>query len=357
MLNTGRVRDQWHTMTRTGYSPRLSAHLAEPFAELHPTDAAARGIADADIVELANAYGRVRVRALLTGRQRAGSVFVPMHWSGPFASAARVDSLVAPRVDPVSGQPASKSAPVGVRRAAMGSHGFALLAARPEGRARRGEDTARPRLEPPGPPLDDDYWAIAPCPGGWRVEFADAATPPESAGRWLERLRRLPLPEGTGPEGIVLSTAEDARRGAFHAALFAGPRLLAVLHVGRAPVDASRSFCAELLARTHDTPAARQAVLAGRAAADVPDQGAIVCSCFGVGERRILETARAERSCRSVAAIGERLGAGTNCGSCRGEIAALLRTRLAEDVRGGGGSDVEAEVHDVALAHDVLLAL
>src|SRR5690606_10148627 len=29
-LNTGRYRDQWHTMTRTGLSPRLARHSEEP---------------------------------------------------------------------------------------------------------------------------------------------------------------------------------------------------------------------------------------------------------------------------------------------------------------------------------------
>ena len=45
-LNTGRIRDQWHTMTRTGMSPRLGQHLPEPFVEVHPDDAARHGVAD-----------------------------------------------------------------------------------------------------------------------------------------------------------------------------------------------------------------------------------------------------------------------------------------------------------------------
>ena len=46
VLNTGRVRDQWHTMTRSGRSPRLGSHLPEPFVEIHPDDAAAAGVVD-----------------------------------------------------------------------------------------------------------------------------------------------------------------------------------------------------------------------------------------------------------------------------------------------------------------------
>ena len=91
VLNTGRVRDHWHTMTRTGKSARLSSHFAEPFAEIHPLDAAELGIGDATLVRLTNDHGAIIVRALLTDRQARGNVFVPMHWTGQFASKARVE--------------------------------------------------------------------------------------------------------------------------------------------------------------------------------------------------------------------------------------------------------------------------
>ena len=110
MLNTGRVRDHWHTMTRTGKTARLSAHLAEPFAELHPRDAADKGIRHASLVRLENRHGSALVRALITDRQQKGSVFVPMHWTGQFSAAGRIDVLVTAQTDPHSGQPALKSA-------------------------------------------------------------------------------------------------------------------------------------------------------------------------------------------------------------------------------------------------------
>ena len=59
-LNTGRVRDQWHTMTRTGKSVRLAGHRPEPTVELHPRDAAARGIADGAVVRIESRWGRAR---------------------------------------------------------------------------------------------------------------------------------------------------------------------------------------------------------------------------------------------------------------------------------------------------------
>src|SRR5690606_31896557 len=112
ILNTGRVRDHWHTMTRTGKAARLSAHMAEPFVSIHPEDADERSIRRATLVRLESRHGTAIVRALVTDRQPRGSVFVPMHWTDRYASAARVDALVRGKTDPVSGQPALKMSEV-----------------------------------------------------------------------------------------------------------------------------------------------------------------------------------------------------------------------------------------------------
>ncbi|TIU02904.1 MAG: nitrate reductase, partial [Mesorhizobium sp.] len=131
ILNTGRIRDHWHTMTRTGKSQRLSQHMAEPFAEIHPLDAQHFAIGDANIVRVSTGHGEVLVRALVTARQRPGSVFVPMHWTDQFSARARVDALVAPITDAISGQPASKNIAARVERFAAAAFGFAVLAERP----------------------------------------------------------------------------------------------------------------------------------------------------------------------------------------------------------------------------------
>ena len=74
-LNTGPIRDQWHTMTRTARSPRLSLHLAEPFVELHPADAAKLNIGSADLVHVTNPQGQAILRALMTTRVAVGEVW------------------------------------------------------------------------------------------------------------------------------------------------------------------------------------------------------------------------------------------------------------------------------------------
>ena len=172
-LNTGRVRDHWHTMTRTGKSARLSQHCAEPFVEIHPLDAARHHIGDADLVRVSTGLGAILVRALVTPRQQPGSIFVPMHWNDQFASRARVDVLVGAVVDPISGQPASKNVPVRIERFVAATYGFAVLRRKPAN-------------------IPAAYWAIAKCSGGWRLEmaFADAPRRLGAAGERARRCRR-----------------------------------------------------------------------------------------------------------------------------------------------------------------------
>ena len=113
-LNTGRVRDQWHTMTRTGKSARLAGHRPEPTIELHPIDAAARSLADGDIAEVTSAWGRAALRVHVTDALRPGDAFAPMHWTAQVSRAGRINAAVNPAVDPISGQPELKHTPIEV---------------------------------------------------------------------------------------------------------------------------------------------------------------------------------------------------------------------------------------------------
>ncbi|MER8769785.1 (2Fe-2S)-binding protein, partial [Mesorhizobium sp. M0960] len=295
VLNTGRVRDHWHTMTRTGKSPRLSQHMAEPFVEIHPADAQHYGIGDADIVRVSTAYGEVVVRALVTGRQRQGSVFVPMHWTDQFSARARVDALVAPTTDAISGQPASKNVAARIERFAATAFGFAVLAERPAS-------------------IDADYWSLARCPAGWRLEIAL-----QDSRDWTGFAAAL-----FGPEGEALAY-HDIAGGHHRFARFAGGRLVGALYLAPTPVAVSRGWAAEQLGADHADRPARLAIVAGRPGGKSVDRGAIVCACFGVGANQIAEAVRG--GCTSVAAIGAALHAGTNCGSCRAEIKTIIDGR------------------------------
>jgi len=109
ILTTGRVRDQWHTRTKTGKVARLNQHMPEPFLEMHPNDAAAWGLSDGAVAEITSPTGQLRVRVRLTPDIKPGVVFLPMHWGREAETAdGRVNLLIPCRVDPISRQPAFK---------------------------------------------------------------------------------------------------------------------------------------------------------------------------------------------------------------------------------------------------------
>ncbi|RNJ46630.1 nitrate reductase [Mesorhizobium erdmanii] len=295
ILNTGRIRDHWHTMTRTGKSPRLSQHIAEPFVEIHPVDAQHHGIGDADIVRVSSPRGDVLVRVLITPRQRQGSVFAPMHWTDQFAAKGRLDALTAPLIDPVSGQPALKHIAARIEKFAAKAFGFAVMRRRPEA-------------------IAADYWAVARCKGGWRVELAfadDDADWTAFAGSLFE-----------APSAEMLAY-HDRDAGQHRIAAFDGERLIGALFVAPGPVAVSRGWATEQLEEAHASQRGRFRIVAGRAGAERPDAGATVCSCFSVGANQIVAAVAA--GCTTVEAIGGALKAGTNCGSCRSEIRALIQ--------------------------------
>jgi assimilatory nitrate reductase catalytic subunit len=287
-LNTGRVRDHWHTMTRTGLSPRLSAHLAEPFLEIHPNDAASLGIGTADLVRVKNDTGHAILRARITDTVAMGLVFAPMHWTAETAPSARIDALVPGHTDPVSGQPESKAATVAVSRMDAAWYGFAV--------------SAEPMT------LNSAYWALAVTSSGYRAELAGTA-PPEDWQTYARTVFGLPDAE--------IASVIDAARGMARVALTEDGHLKAALFVAADPVAVMRDYLARL-------PGALAGnVLTGRQPADMPDPGPTLCSCFGVGVHTIVSAIETQ-GLMTVEAVGVALNAGTNCGSCRPEIATLL---------------------------------
>ena len=289
-LNTGRVRDQWHTMTRSGLSPRLSAHLAEPFLEMHPDDARELGIDTADLVQVSSPTGTAILRARITDAVQPGQLFAPMHWTGETAPAARIDALVAAECDPVSGQPESKASVVAAQRYAAEWYGFAVA---------QDEMT-----------LDSDYWALATTTQGYRAELAGSA----AVSDWESEAQRM-----FGATGAQLTSLIDGSRGTARIVAHRDGVLIGALFVSPTPVAVMREYLANL----PGTDGAH--ALPGRPAAHVPTAGPVLCACFGIGINTIVEAIET-KGLMSVDHIGDVLGAGTNCGSCRPELAELLQS-------------------------------
>lgn len=289
-LITGRLRDQWHTMTRTGKAARLFRHIPEPELSIHPDDRP--DLLDGDLAVVESAWGSGTLRVRHDRGLRRGTVFAPMHWTLEFCGGGRVNSAVNPATDRVSGQPEFKHTPVRVTRAAMDWHGFAL---------------ARHRLTPAvawhaAIPLDD---------GVWRYELAGTGTPANAYAALVESFG--------GPDGWM--ALRDPAAGVFRAARLHGGRLMACVFTGPNHKLPPRDWLMALFAQDQIEPAERRVLLAGRrpdgAAPEPP-----ICVCMGVGAGAI--RAAILDGCTSVDAVGRATKAGTNCGSCRPEIGAIL---------------------------------
>jgi ferredoxin-nitrate reductase len=117
ILTTMRIRDQWHTMSRTGKVNKLNQHISEPYLEIHPFDAQKRHIKDGEMLEITNARGNVRARAKVTEDIKKGVVALPMHWGKSNGSdLGRANNLTNNLVDSRSKEPDFKFSVVEVSK-------------------------------------------------------------------------------------------------------------------------------------------------------------------------------------------------------------------------------------------------
>ncbi|MDN3683058.1 nitrate reductase [Vibrio tapetis subsp. quintayensis] len=116
LLNTGRIRDHWHTMTRTGLSDRLAVHTSEPCVSIHPASAKEVGLVQGDIVKIINAGSEIMARVEISSDIQHKHLFLPIHWSGIHAKNAKPCQLIAEHADPLSGQPEFKHTPVQLKK-------------------------------------------------------------------------------------------------------------------------------------------------------------------------------------------------------------------------------------------------
>ncbi|PWI33552.1 nitrate reductase [Vibrio albus] len=112
LLNSGRTRDQWHTMSRTGLSARLGEHKSEPYVQIHPHTANEYRVQNGQLVLVSSAQGKCQVRAEVTSEVSPGQLFIPIHWNNLTAKDAKPCDLIAPYTDNASGQPEFKHTPV-----------------------------------------------------------------------------------------------------------------------------------------------------------------------------------------------------------------------------------------------------
>ena len=291
-LNTGRIRDQWHSMTRSGLSARLSMHRPEPFVEVHPADARAAGLADGAFARISTAHGACIMKVIVSDGQQAGSLFVPIHWSDATASCARVGDLVAPHTDPHSGQPEAKATPAAIAPVSFSLRGFVR--------------TRHPLTFPQA-----TWWAraaVAQC-----IEYRLATN--LGPLHWHDFAQRVFAGRGR--------FADRLAGGTYSAGAFVDDELHGCLCVG--PVDEPLQFALSAA----DGPDEDGSASARRLHESIRAAEPVVCACFQVK----LDSVRKAIACgetSTLVQIGKKLRAGTNCGSCIAELKRLIKhERLA----------------------------
>lgn len=297
ILNTGRVRDHWHTMTRTGKSPKLSTHIAESYVQINSNDAQASSILEDNLVLVSSAWGEVTVRACISDDVPTGMVFIPMHWNDQYASSAVVGMVVNPECDPYSGQPEFKHTPVSVKPVEKAWYGFLL--------SRRQIDLS-----------SQDYWNLNKGHNLWRYEIAGNETP----GNWADNARTLLC---ASENDVSWMEYFDQSAQCYRAARLVGDKLESCIFIGPEPHLPNRDWLMALFDKEALDDKEKAFLLSGRPTESTEDAGPSICACFGVGRNTIIK-AITEDKLESVDAIGKTLQAGTNCGSCIPELTALL---------------------------------
>jgi assimilatory nitrate reductase catalytic subunit len=304
LLNTGRVRDQWHTMTRTGQVPRLMGHAPAPALAVAPADASALGLVDGDLARIVSRHGETVLRVSIASGQRHGEAFAPMHWTDDFAASGPVGRVVGGDVDPHSGQPELKATPVRVAKVPTFWRGLLLR---------------RHAAVPAAPGL---WWSRVPLDGGQAFELAGTSPLPQGAA--LGALVAGLLAGDGAAERIELA---DPARGAWRIATLRDGRLDACLFLSTGAVDLPGREALAALMRRPVPDSGRAALLAGRFGAGAAER--TVCACFAVGLGAI-RAAIASARLATVEEIGAAIGAGSNCGSCIPELKEILRDAHAD---------------------------
>jgi assimilatory nitrate reductase catalytic subunit len=307
-LNTGRVRDQWHTMTRTGKSPTLADHVSESFIDMHPQDALLCGVREGQLARVSSQWGAMVARVQHGGGIARGGVFIPIHWSGQTASDARVGALVSPAVDPVSGEPEFKHTPVRVEPFGVDWHAFVL---------------SRSALALDGVA----NWTRVQGAGFARYEMAGRGRIADASG-WARALL------GVDDEQADWLEYEDRSGRVYRAAHVVDGRIEACLFMSPRPDLPSRAWLSSMFGLGELSVADRAGLLAGRPKEAGVDAGPTVCSCFGVGRNTISAAIRIH-DLKSVGEVTSCVKAGGNCGSCVPEIRKLLSETLAEEGAAG----------------------
>ena len=332
-LTTGRLRDQWHGMSRTGTLGRLFGHAAEPSIEMHPQELARRKWSAGDLVRLRSRRGELVLPVQPSDRVAPAQAFVAMHWGQEFVGGRSakgelmlgVNGLSTPAFCPQSKQPELKHTALRIEAAGLPWNLLAagwLPAAQVHG--------ARQRLaERFG---DFDYATCVPF-GREPAErigllFRAAASAAVADAVLVE------VEQGLGLHGAPVLRYTDPRRGQRRAMLIGDGGVAAGLQAFMLAGDTrAQAWVLALLQDEQPARAFGRALLESRTRppSAAPPRGRQVCNCLDVSEPQIVAALGAATGSADerLAQLQLRLQCGTECGSCLPALRTMVRASLA----------------------------
>ena len=308
-LTTGRLRDQWHGMSRSGVVPKLFGHDGTPSVAMHPQDMARRALVEGDLVRVSNPRGSQVLPLRADATLRLSQAHAPMHWGSEFVAGAGINAVTQRGACPDARQPELKFASVDLQRAELPWRisAAAWVQVASGAALQQGLRALMPTF---------GYAHCVPVPGadgqeGWSFEAAAAEAPAPEITQQLTRL--------LGLHGAGLLRYADARKGRSRLLALDGvgeaATLRALLLVGEAGV--ARWLLPLWRERAPVQPYSRR-LLAPDTVAEAPRRSPQVCNCFDLSQERI----EAElKQCSGTAeqrlvAVQRELKCGTQCGSC-----------------------------------------
>lgn len=286
-LNTGRLRDQWHSMTRTGLVPGLTEHRQEFCVSLHPDDARRLQIEAGQLCRINNDKGAFNAIAELTERQSSGQCFAAMHWNRHHASAGGVGMCIPAITDPISGQPESKHALVDVHPVTVKTWGFVIASAMPA-RLQEGAIWFRTRL---------NHLSL------WQIYFPDQ-TVVDLTRNWSE--------------ATDLTLADSEGHWYYRTQLNAEAPLWLALSSQPLPRPDALWLENNLLEARPQLDDWIRGSASGQASS-----GQLICTCTGVRDTDIAAFLHQQPDA-SVSQVQSALGCSTVCGSCHSEVCQLV---------------------------------
>ena len=297
ILNSGRIRDQWHTMTRTGRASELLNHIEQPTVAIHSQTAKDFGLEDGDLAEITTQKGSIKVVTQIDPGMKLKQLFVPIHWNDQFASSARVDSLVAPIIDGVSGQPEFKYSRAAINK--VETPCWATVVSRNKINC---SEFINWVLSPLPDNLGFIYQVALDSDFDWQAYMAaansDLSAEPQAYAQFFDRAnldQRLICYTDNRMELAIFSHRDKQALP---------PKTWMQTLLNNSAIDTYWSL------------------LSGPNNSQQQDSSRLICSCFKVSEQRIVDAIKA--GANSAEELGEQLNCGTNCGSCIPELNSLI---------------------------------